>query len=83
MLLLLILVPAIIGVAQTDDNRLQVVTREQLEAALAACNGYDPTVTTNASRFHAEVILHLARQARTRQPDGPPLLIKYEERIIA
>jgi hypothetical protein len=46
---------------------------------MAQCAGYDPTATTNGARFQAEVLLRLARKARERDPDGPPLLLGHKE----
>jgi hypothetical protein len=64
---------------QANDVARQVVSREELRAAMQRQTGYDPTATTNVARFQAEVLLHLARQARERDPDGPPLLIRHDD----
>jgi hypothetical protein len=56
----------------------QLVSREEIAAVMQLQSGYDPTATTNVARFQAEVILQLARQARQRRPDGPPLLIRHD-----
>lgn len=60
------------------DTSLQIVSREEIAAAMRTQTGYDPTATTNVARFQAEVILQLAGHARQRQPDGPPLLIRHD-----
>jgi len=62
---------------QANDFARQVVSREELREAMQQQTGYDPTATTNVARFQAEVLLHLARQARERNPEGPPLLIHH------
>jgi len=54
------------------------VGADELLAALRQSQGYDLTATANAARMHAEVYLRLARAARERDPDGPPLLIRPE-----
>ncbi len=51
------------------------VPREEILSAMRACDGYDPTATTNGARFQAEVLLRLAHQA----PDGPPLFLGHAE----
>jgi len=61
-------------------RELRLVTLEELRAAMApeASAGYDLTATTNQVRFHAAVVVALARAARRRDPLGPPLLIAPE-----
>ncbi len=68
--------PASAGPGQ-DTPR--VLTHQAILEAMRLCEGYDPAATTNGARFQAEVLLHLARQARARQPDGPPLLLGHTE----
>lgn len=48
-------------------------------AAMRASGGYDRLATTNGGRLQAEVLLRLARGARLRAPDGPPLLLRHED----
>ena len=57
----------------------RVVTREEMVEAMRACQGYDPTATTNGARFQAEVVLCLARKAREIHPEGPPLFLGHAE----
>jgi hypothetical protein len=59
------------------------VSQGALRDAMSAIKGYDPTATTNAARFQAEVILALGRQARSRDPGGPPLFIGHAEWFAA
>ncbi|MFV1981469.1 MAG: hypothetical protein ACC655_09980 [Rhodothermia bacterium] len=76
-------IPANSNVAQSDreTGSVVVVERADLRAAMAdeLPKGYDPTATTNGGRFFAEVVLRLAREAHSRNPDGPPLLIRYQD----
>ncbi len=44
---------------------------------------FDITATTNGSRFQGDVILHLAEQARNRNPQGPPLFIDHEDSFMS
>ncbi len=57
----------------------QVVSPEEMVDAMRSQIGYDPTVTTNAARFQGYVLLELARRARDRDPDGPPLFLDHAE----
>jgi hypothetical protein len=61
-------------------SELRLVGLEEIRAAMApeAEAGYDLTATTNQVRFHAAVLLALVREARARDPLGPPLLIPPE-----
>jgi hypothetical protein len=68
--------PAILGfllLAADPDPRS--VPREEILNAMKACQGYDPTATTNGARFQAEVLLRVARQT----PDGSPLRLGHAE----
>ncbi|NIR47134.1 hypothetical protein GWO43_01410 [candidate division KSB1 bacterium] len=62
-----------------NDLDVIVVSRDELKAAMRLPSGYDPTATTNVGRFQADVILHLAREAHKQNPNGPPLLIRYND----
>lgn len=66
-------------VADEPRCAVQRVSTEDLEAAMRARRGYDPTATPNQGRFLAEVLLDLAREHRARDPAGAPILIRYEE----
>ncbi len=57
----------------------QVVSRAEIIEAMRKCGDYDPTATTNGARFQADVVSYLARKARERNPQGPPLFIGYED----
>jgi hypothetical protein len=57
----------------------QVVSREEILAAMRESRGFDPTATTNGARLQAEVILRLARERMARDPNGPPLRMGHEE----
>lgn len=76
------LLPQTIRSHSTNDisknMTLQEVRLDEIVRAMRTQTGYDPTATTNVARFQAGVILDLARQARLRDPDGPPLLIGHD-----
>ncbi len=55
------------------------VAVEELVAALEPCRGYDLTATANAPRMHAEAFLRLITEARTRDPEGPPLRVGHAQ----
>jgi hypothetical protein len=59
------------------------VAQEEILEAMRASRGFDPTATTNGARFQAEVLLYLARRARARQADGPPLFLGHAEWFAA
>ena len=59
------------------------VSQEEMLEAMRASRGFDPTATTNGARFQAEVLLFLARRARARQADGPPLFLGHAEWFAA
>jgi hypothetical protein len=52
---------------------------EEVRAAMAMRRGYDILATANGGRVQAEVLLHLARAAQQKHPDGPPFLVGYDE----
>lgn len=52
----------------------QMVSQHEILEAMRIPVGYDPTATTNAARFQADVLLHLARQAKARDPIQPLFL---------
>ena len=60
------------------EGGYNVVDRPEVLEAMRQHGDYDPAATTNGARFQAEVVFHLARQARERDPDGLPLLIGHE-----
>ncbi len=57
----------------------QLVSQQEILEAMRLPVGYDPTATTNAARFQADVLLHLARQAKARDPRGQPLLLRRSD----
>ena len=61
------------------DPPARSLSREEVLAAMKLSRGFDATATTNGARLQAEVILRLARQARERDPQGPPLLVGHAE----
>ena len=63
----------------SQDSAWQVVNRGEILEAMRLQSGYDPTATTNAARFQAEVLLHLARRAKARNPTGPPLFLQHTD----
>ena len=65
--------------APLEGNRVRVVDRQELLEAMRERDQYDPAATTNGARFQAEVLLHLARQARDRDPEGMPLRVLHED----
>ena len=62
--------------AAVEPRRL---SHDEIVTAMKASQGYDMTATTNGPRFQAEVLMHLARQARAEHPGGPELLIGHAE----
>jgi hypothetical protein len=50
---------------------------EEMVAALEGSRGYDITAIANSARLNAEAFLRLARAARERDPQGPPLRIGH------
>jgi hypothetical protein len=52
---------------------------DAVRAAIAVGRGYDVLATANGGRLQAEVLLHLARSAQQKRPDGPPLLVGHDE----
>ena len=52
---------------------------EEVLDAIGLRRGYDVLATTNGARLQADVLLHLARSARERRPDGPPLLVRHDD----
>jgi hypothetical protein len=52
---------------------------EEVLEAIAQSRGYNVLATTNGARLQAEVLLQLARSARQKRPDGPPLLIRHDD----
>jgi hypothetical protein len=61
-----------------SEAPVRVPYAEVLEA-IRASSGFDRLAVTNGGRLQAEVLLRLARQARQRAPQGPPLLVGHEE----
>ncbi len=57
----------------------RAVGQQEILEAMNASQGYNVTATPNGPRFQAEVLMRLARQARTDHPDGPALLIGHAE----
>jgi hypothetical protein len=55
------------------------LSQAEILSAMSASQGYNITATTNGPRFQAEVLMRLARQAKTDHPDGPELLIGHAE----
>ncbi len=57
------------------------VPRDQVAAAmlLEAQQGYNLRISANSPRFTANVLLALVRTARADRPEGPPLLIAFED----
>ena len=70
---------AILGAAPTPGHPVRPVTRAEMIEAMGRSQGYDATATANGARFQAEVLLHIARGARERDPGGPPLFLDHED----
>jgi hypothetical protein len=51
---------------------------EVLEA-IDQSRGYDRLAITNGGRLQADVLLRLARSAREKRPDGPPLWVGHDD----
>ena len=56
-----------------------MLERSEVLEAMRQHGDYDLTATANGAWFLAEVVCYLARQARERDPNGPPLFIGYED----
>ena len=52
---------------------------DESATAIAQRRGYDVLATANGGRLQAEVLLHLARAAQEKRPDGPPLLVGHDD----
>ena len=81
LVLMPVVAPLRVPLRQTPSS--QRVTRAQLLEAMSLQKGFDITATTNGARFQGGVILQLARWARERTPDGPPLFIDHEDSFEA
>lgn len=55
------------------------VDRQTILNAMEQVRGFDPTKTTNAARFDADVFFLIARKAAEEDPAGTPLLIDRED----
>jgi hypothetical protein len=73
--------PALLALllAAMGPGEARRVSGDEVLEAMRASQGFDPTATTNGARFQAEVLLRLSRQARARDPQGPPLFIGHAE----
>lgn len=65
--------------SSSQEVAWQMVSRREMLEAMRLQIGYDPTATTNAARFQAEVLLYLARQAKARDPTGLPLFLRHSD----
>jgi hypothetical protein len=65
--------------AATPAEAPSRVPFEEVRAAIAQSRGYDVLATANGGRLQSEVLIHLARSAQATRPDGPPLLIGYDD----
>ena len=52
---------------------------EEVLQAIDQSRGYDRLAITNGGRLQADVLLRLARSAREKRPDGPPLLVSHDD----
>lgn len=66
-----------------NEGNVQLVSRMEIIMAMKMQKGYDITAATNGARFSGQVILQLARWARERDPEGPPLLIDHKDSFWA
>ena len=66
-----------------NDDKVLIVSRQEIIKAMKMQTGYDITATTNGGRFNGELILQLARWAQERDPDEYPLLINYQDNFCA
>jgi hypothetical protein len=64
--------------APTPEAPLRVPF-DEVRAAIAQSRGYDLLATANGGRLQAEVLIRLARAAREKRPEGPPLLIGHDD----
>jgi hypothetical protein len=63
---------------EAADTPWVVPFAEVLEA-IDQSRGYDRLAITNGGRLQADVLLRLARSAREKRPDGPPLLVGHDD----
>ena len=62
------------------EGDYNVVDRSEVLAAMRQHYGnYEELTATTNGKWLADVVFYLARQARERDPDGPPLFIGHEE----
>ena len=62
------------------EGDYNVVDRSEVLAAMRQHYGnYEELTATTNGAWLADVVFYLARQARERDPDGPPLFIGHEE----
>ncbi len=57
----------------------RIVTQSAILDAMRASSGFDPTATTNAGRFQAEVLLRIAREAQRTHPSGEVLVLDHRD----
>jgi hypothetical protein len=76
-LLVILSMGASAPLAVAEEHRW--VEREAILEAMQQVQGFDPTQTTNAARFDAEVFYLIARKARDEDPSAAPLLIERED----
>jgi hypothetical protein len=69
--------------AHSHNDKVRVVTQQEILEAMQQTQGYDPTAITNVARLQADVLLYLIRLAREREPEGPPLLIERKDWFLA
>ena len=70
----------LVGLKIDVAAQLQIrLSKDEILAAMRSQSGYDPTATTNAGRFQANVILTLIRKSESQYPAKPILLIGHRE----
>jgi hypothetical protein len=67
------------GGPAAGEERVRVVSREEILAAMRHSRGYALTATANGARLQAEVVLRLIREAEATDPERRPLHIGHEE----
>jgi hypothetical protein len=73
----------ILGGARDALAAGRVVSRAEILAAMRLCRGFDPTATTNAPRFQAEVLLRLLRASPLADPAAAHLFLDHGDWFTA
>jgi hypothetical protein len=76
---ILVLAIAAAAPAEVPPPAPAPVSYAEVLDAIRSSRGYNRLATTNGGRIQSEALLHLARRARERDPQGPPLLVRHDD----